>query len=292
MLKVNYLLAVMLAVLTTIKVSAQDNGLNPVYKVQIGEITYQKGEASKKLTASKVLGVVADVVEGRVTDIHNEEYIPLAANCVKEGLTHVRRLQTVDDEETAGVKYLVTATLTDIAASRKVKTYDRKDSKGREYTETKTYYGAVVTAALTFKNLQSGEITTSTISGRCSEYSLAKSADEAIRTALGELAENIYEYYNEAYPIRANIIERGREKKDKTKELYIDVGSRFIGEDVHFDVFVIGQVAGRETRKQIGRIRVRETLGDDISLCKVQKGGKDIKAAFDRGDAIVAISTD
>ena len=292
MLKVNYLLAAMLAVLTTIKVSAQDNGLNPVYKVQIGEITYQKGEASKKLTASKVLGVVADVVEGRVTDIHNEEYIPLAANCVKEGLTHVRRLQTVDDDETAGVKYLVTATLTDIAASRKVKTYDRKDSKGREYTETKTYYGAVVTAALTFKNLQSGEITTSTISGRCSEYSLAKSADEAIRTALGALAENIYEYYNEAYPIRANIIERGREKKDKTKELYIDVGSRFIGEDVHFDVFVIGQVAGRETRKHLGRIRVREILGDDISLCKVQKGGKDIKAAFDRGDAIVAISTD
>ena len=292
MLKVNYLLAAMLAVLTTIKVSAQDNGLNPVYKVQIGEITYQKGEASKKLTASKVLGVVADVVEGRVTDIHNEEYIPLAANCVKEGLTHVRRLQTVDDDETAGVKYLVTATLTDIAASRKVKTYDRKDSKGREYTETKTYYGAVVTTALTFKNLQSGEITTSTISGRCSEYSLAKSADEAIRTALGALAENIYEYYNEAYPIRANIIERGREKKDKTKELYIDVGSRFIGEDVHFDVFVIGQVAGRETRKHLGRIRVRETLGDDISLCKVQKGGKDIKAAFDRGDAIVGISTD
>ena len=39
-------------------------------------------------------------------------------------------------------------------------------------------------------------------------------------------------------------------------------------------------------------IRVRETLGSDISLCKVQKGGKEIKAAFDRGDAIVAISTD
>ena len=186
----------------------------------------------------------------------------------------------------------MTDTPTDITASHKVKTYDRKDSKGREYKETKTYYGAVVTVALNFKNLQSGEVTTSSISGRCSEYSLANSADEAIRSALGALAENIYEYYNEVYPIRANIIERGREKKDKTKELYIDVGSRFIGEDVHFDVFIIGQVAGRETRKQIGRIRVRETLGDDISLCKVQKGGKDIKAAFDRGDAIVAISTD
>lgn len=282
----------LVAWLMAIAAWAQDNGLNPVYKIQIGDITYEKGEASKKVTVGKVLGVVADAVEGRVTDIHNEEYIPLAANSVMEGLTHVRRLQTIDAEEAEDVKYLVTATLTDIAATRKLKTYDRKDSKGREYTETKTYYGAVVTVALNFKNLQTGGITTSTISGRCSEYSLARSADEAIRAALGALAANIYEYYNEAYPIRANIIERGTEKKDKTKEVYIDVGSRFIGEDVHFDVFIVGQVAGRETRKQIGRVRVRETLGDDISLCKVQKGGKDIKAAFDRGDAIVAISTD
>jgi hypothetical protein len=286
------ILLVFTAILTSLNVAAQDNGLNPVYKVQLGDITYQKGEASKKVTVGKVLGVIADVAEGRVTDINNEEYIPLAKNCVTTGLTHVRRLQIVEDGEGEAAKYMVTGQITDIAASRKLKTYDRKDSKGREYTETKTYYGAVTTVALTFKNLQTGELTTSTISGRCSEYSLARSADEAIRTALGELAENIYEYYNEVYPVRANIIERGTEKKDKTKELYIDVGSRFVGEDVHFEVFVVGQVAGRETRKQIGRVRVRETLGDDISLCKVQKGGKEIKAAFDRGDTIVAISTD
>jgi hypothetical protein len=279
-------------VLTTANVSAQDNGLNPVYKVQLGDITYEKNEVKKKVTVGKVLSVMADVVEGRVTDINNEEYIPLARNRVMEGLTHVRRLQVVEDSEASDAKYQVSAVLTDIAATRKVKAYDRKDSKGREYTETKTYYGAIASVALHFTNLQTGEVTTSTLSGRCSEYSLARSADEAIRSALDELSDNIYEYYNECYPIRANIIERGIEKKDKTKELYIDVGSRFIGEDIHFDVFVVGQVAGRETRKQIGRIRVRETLGDDISLCKVQKGGKEIKAAFDRGDAIVAISTD
>ena len=285
-------LFVLIAILACLSVSAQDNGLNPVYKVQLGDITYQKGEASKKVTVGKVLGVIADVAEGRVTDINNEEYIPLAKNCVKTGLTHVRRLQVVADEEGETAKYLVTAQITDITASRKVKTYDRKDSKGREYTETKTYYGAITSVALTFKNLQTGELTTSTISGRCSEYSLAGLADEAIRTALGELAENICEYYNEVYPIRANIIERGTEKKDKTKELYIDVGSSLVGEDVHFEVYVVGQIAGRETRKQIGRIRIRETLGSDISLCKVQKGGKEIKAAFDKGDTIVAISTD
>lgn len=291
-MKTRFLFTIALACMLSITVSAQDNGLNPVYKVQLGDIVYQKSEASKKVTVGKVLGVVADAMEGRVTDVHNEEYIPLAANCVREGLTHVRRLQVGDDEMAGEARYLVTGQISDIVASRKVKTYDRKDRDGREYTDTRTYYGAVVTVALNFKNLMTGEITASTISGRCSEYSLAKSADEAIRSALKELAEKIYEYYNDAYPIRANIIERGTEKRDKTKELYIDVGSRFIGEDVHFGVYVVGQVAGRETRKQIGRIRVRETLGDDISLCKVQRGGKDIKAAFDRGDAIVAISTD
>lgn len=293
MTKLRFLLTIALTfVLSAVGVSAQDNGLNPVYKVQLTDITYQKNEVKKKVTVGKVLSVMADVVEGRVTDINNEEYIPLARNRVMEGLTHVRRLQVVEDSEASDAKYQVSAVLTDIAATRKVKAYDRKDSKGREYTETKTYYGAIASVALHFTNLQTGEVTTSTLSGRCSEYSLARSADEAIRSALDELSDNIYEYYNECYPIRANIIERGIEKKDKTKELYIDVGSRFIGEDIHFDVFVVGQVAGRETRKQIGRIRVRETLGDDISLCKVQKGGKEIKAAFDRGDAIVAISTD
>ena len=291
--KLRFLLTIALTfVLSAVGVSAQDNGLNPVYKVQLTDITYQKNEVKKKVTVGKVLSVMADVVEGRVTDINNEEYIPLARNRVMEGLTHVRRLQVVEDSEASDAKYQVSAVLTDIAATRKVKAYDRKDSKGREYTETKTYYGAIASVALHFTNLQTGEVTTSTLSGRCSEYSLARSADEAIRSALDELSDNIYEYYNECYPIRANIIERGIEKKDKTKELYIDVGSRFIGEDIHFDVFVVGQVAGRETRKQIGRIRVRETLGDDISLCKVQKGGKEIKAAFDRGDAIVTISTD
>ena len=291
--KLRFLLTIALTfVLSAVGVSAQDNGLNPVYKVQLTDITYQKNEVKKKVTVGKVLSVMADVVEGRVTDINNEEYIPLARNRVMEGLTHVRRLQVVEDSEASDAKYQVSAVLTDIAATRKVKAYDRKDSKGREYTETKTYYGAIASVALHFTNLQTGEVTTSTLSGRCSEYSLARSADEAIRSALDELSDNIYEYYNECYPIRANIIERGIEKKDKTKELYIDVGSRFIGEDIHFDVFVVGQVAGRETRKQIGRIRVRETLGEDISLCKVQKGGKDIKVAFDNGDAIVAISTD
>ena len=126
------LLLVFVAILTSLHVSAQDNGLNPVYKVQLGDITYQEAESSKKVTVGKVLGVIADAAEGRVTDIHNEEYIPLAATRVKQGLTHVRRLQVVEDDEAETAKYLVTGQITGISATRKLKTYDRKDSKGRE----------------------------------------------------------------------------------------------------------------------------------------------------------------
>ena len=53
-------LFVLVAILACLSVSAQDNGLNPVYKVQLGDITYQKGEASKKVTVGKVLGVIAE----------------------------------------------------------------------------------------------------------------------------------------------------------------------------------------------------------------------------------------
>ena len=45
---IRFLFTIVLACVLTLNASAQDNGLNPVYKVQLGEITYQKGEASKK----------------------------------------------------------------------------------------------------------------------------------------------------------------------------------------------------------------------------------------------------
>ena len=103
----------------------------------------------------------------------------------------------------------------------------------------------------------------------------------------------IASYYNAKFPTHANIVERGAEKKDKQKELYIDVGSTVrTYEGQHFYIYVVGTVAGRETKKEVGRVKVGEVLGEDISLCKVQKGGKDIKAALDEGKQVVAISAD
>ena len=100
-------------------------------------------------------------------------------------------------------------------------------------------------------------------------------------------------FYNSAYPYTAHILERGTEKKDKQKELYINLGAQHgLREGTHFDVYIIGSIGGKETRKQIGRLRVKDIEGDEVSLCKVTSGGKDIKAALDAGSQLLIISTD
>jgi hypothetical protein len=59
---------------------------------------------------------------------------------------------------------------------------------------------------------------------------------------------------------------------------------------MHFNVYSIKKIAGREARKELGRIRISEVSGDDISLCKVQRGGKDINAAIEAGETVIVVS--
>lgn len=42
-----------------------------------------------------------------------------------------------------------------------------------------------------------------------------------------------------------------------------------------------------KSQKEIGRLEVENVEGDDISLAKIKKGGKELKAAMDAGQTIV-----
>lgn len=44
-------------------------------------------------------------------------------------------------------------------------------------------------------------------------------------------------------------------------------------------------------RIQIGQLRVEKVNGDNLSLCKVQKGGKEIYEALQSGQELVIVST-
>ena len=122
------------------------------------------------------------------------------------------------------------------------------------------------------------------------ELTWLKSVDAAINEALKVLANRIARYHNELYPLNASIVESGNVKKDKQKEVYIDLGAaEGAVNDMELTVYSVKMIAGRYAQKELGRIKIIEVMGDEISLCKVQKGGKEIKEALEQGlDVVVA----
>lgn len=271
---------------------AQDNGLNPIYSLEIQDATYEV-QAKKKVTAGQVLSTIANAAAGVSTDTHHEDKVSAMNDVIKSAFKYVRRLHLVDALMDGENGYLVTGHINNLTTTSKTEVHTSKDSKGKEIKKTTVRYDAVAEISLTLKEVLSGSVTTQNF--RCTAYSdgPTATAEKAIAAAVNGMKGKIASYYNAKFPTRANIVERGAEKKDKQKELYIDVGSTVrTYEGQHFYIYVVGTVAGRETKKEVGRVKVSEVLGEDISLCKVQKGGKDIKVALDEGKQVVAISAD
>ena len=270
---------------------AQDNGLNPIFSLEYQDATYEV--KPKKTTAGQVLSTIASAAAGVATDTHHEDKVPAVNAAITTALKHIRRLNQVDAlmENEAG--YLLTGNITNLTTTSKTEVHTSKDSKGKEIKKTSVRYDAMAEVSLTIKDVLSGSTSTQTFRATAYSDEAAATAEKTLTTAINRLKAKIVLYYNNMFPTQANIVERGSEKKDKQKEVYIDAGSSTrTHEDMRFTVYVVGNVAGRETKKEIGRLKVNEVLGEDISLCKVQKGGKDIKTALDEGKQVVAISID
>lgn len=286
------LLAILCLTIFAVGSYAQDNGLNPVFGVFVDEMQYNIKE--KKATAGSVIGNVVEALAGRTTTKTNEDRAPGVKAAVKDGVSRVRRLSTVDATGAANAQYVMTGEITVISSSSQNRIVEEKNKDGK-VTSTKTYtdYTANVGVSLSLKEVSTGVTRTNTFSGNVSQLDYVETESKALDLAISRLGWNITNFYNNLFPISANIIERGTEKKDKAKEMYIDAGGNagvFKGQ--HFTVYIIGSVAGRETRSSVGRLKVESVEGDDIALCKVQKGGKDIKAAFDAGRSLRVVSED
>lgn len=279
-------LALLLATLTA---TAQDNGLNPIFEVEVQELTYEIPQ--KKTTVGSVIGTLVSAAAGVSTDTYHEEKIPALNSTVRSAISGVRRLSSVTSLMDEG--FIVSGSITTISTTTQSEVHETKDKDGKVRKETWTRYDAKVAVALTLTDKVTGEQSTERFSKTGYSDGLTSTADKALEVAISNLGSQITAYYNDVFPLSANVVERGTEKKDKTKELYIDVGSAIgVYEGQHFTLYLLGEVAGRETRQEMGRLKVTEVLGDDICLCKVQKGGKDVKKAIDEGKTILAVSRD
>ncbi len=95
-------------------------------------------------------------------------------------------------------------------------------------------------------------------------------------------------FIEEAFPVTGTILEAGEVKKDEIKTAYVSVGNTAgVKKGNKFNICVERQIAGRTSHSVIGEAEIETVEGDDISLVKIKKGGKELKAAMDAGQTIV-----
>ena len=265
---------------------------NQTYNITLGNVQY--AHHNEKMSTGEVIGkVLTGLATGQVS-VQATKYEGDVKNAIIKGLSGAYRfryndgLQTGDLAEEGNI--VSDVIITNIQAKSNTQTW--KDTKGK--IQTSTYYTGIAEAMLTLNDAKTGDVIINTsFKGKGTTVSSFSTTDQAIRDALEKLSKRITVWLNQYKPLQANIIEGSTAKKDKQKEVYIDLGSTegaFAG--LHMGVFVVKTVAGKEAKSQIGKLKIEDVEGDDISLCKVQSGGKDIKAAIDAGKQLQVISID
>ena len=279
------ILLLIVVFLTTGIMAQRENALQ---NVSVMELTYTVKEAPKS-DVGTVVSAVLDVLADQTTT-EEPGYADALRASVIMALGNVRRFAVSDGLQVSpndGTNIIADGTINYISITRELKAAPSKKDKIPQFY-------AQVSLTLNLKDAATGTVLNSQVfEVNKTGWSWFNSTDTAIKNALESLRKKVEKYYNTAYPYTAQILERGMEKKDKQKELYIDLGTAHgLREGTHFDVYVIGSIGGKETRKQIGRLRVKSIEGDEVSLCKVASGGKDIKAAIDAGQQLLIVSTD
>lgn len=273
-------------------VSAQE-GRNRTYRVSLGNVQYTHHD--EKMSAGEVVGkVIAGAITGQ-TSVQVTKYEEDVRSAIIKGLSGSYRFRYDDglsslDHVVDEGDIVVDALITNIQANSSSRSWKDKDDK----THVETWYTGVAEAALSIKDAKTGEVIANQgVRGQGSTNSMFSTGDQAIRDAIGRLSSNISAWLNRYRPLQANILEGAGSKKDKQKEVYIDLGSSegaFVG--LLMGVYGVKIVAGREARTQIGRLRIEAVEGVDISRCKVVSGGKEIKAAIENGEKLSVLSID
>lgn len=288
-LRLLFLLATCFMLSTVHDIQAQVER-NAIYKIGIGHFNYTpKGETDN---AGKVLkNITSSIIKGKNTT-QLSDYADDVRASIAKGFGNVVRLQVIDgktfqNEKLQDKNLLYTdGTIVSISAtSNGPSLKERKRLKNSAFTPY-TNVEANISVTVNVKNAYTGVMEDSrTFNASGSDTA---SEDKAVTAALSNLSGIIAGYFNARYPVNATIIERGEIKKEKQKTVYIDLGtslSAYKGQQ--FDVYSVKEIAGKEARIEIGRLKVEEVLGEELSLCKVTKGEKDIKTALDNGSTLV-----
>lgn len=114
--------------------------------------------------------------------------------------------------------------------------------------------------------------------------------DEAVQAIKGDISKAMKDFVNESFPIVGTVesVETYTKNGKEVDTFYVGVGSEDgISKGNKLDIKVEQMIGKRKASKTIGECEVIEVAGDDISLCKVKKGGLEFKNAMDQEQTVV-----
>lgn len=123
--------------------------------------------------------------------------------------------------------------------------------------------------------------------------SVSHSEDEAVQAIKGDITKAMKDFVDESFPITGMLedIETYTKNNKEVDTFYVGIGSEDgIAKGQKLDVKLLQKIGKKTAAKTIGEVEVVEVAGDDISLCKVKKGGAEIKAAHDLNQTIIVSS--
>ena len=266
---------------------------NRTYRITLNNVQYAHHD--EKMSAGDAVGKILTGALTGQTSVEATKYESDVKGAIIKGLSGAHRfhyndglVQVSDVAEEGNIA--VNALITNINASSSSRTWKDKEDK----VHVDTYYRGEVEAVLTLKDIKTGEVIANpTVSGRGSSTSMFSTSDQAVKHAIGMLSGSITRWLNNYKPITANFVEAGAVKKDKQKEVFIDYGSREGAyKGMHMGIYHLYTIKGKPGKSMLGKLKIEEVAGEDLSRCKVTSGSKDVKAAIDDGQTLVVMSLD
>ena len=93
------------------------------------------------------------------------------------------------------------------------------------------------------------------------------------------------------FKVYGAILKAGTDNGKKVKTVYINLGfDDPIKEGLRFDVIEDGMIEGNLIECKIGEVRIDKIMGPRISLCKVNKGGEEIRTALQQNVTLRLVS--
>lgn len=155
-----------------------------------------------------------------------------------------------------------------------------------------TYYEGQITFTLKVVHIADGSIKASkTFTYTGLNAKTGKTPQEAIMNTTDYIKMSMQNFVNQNFKIYTRLIAIEKTGRKGAETVYIDGGSdRGISQGQLFDVFVEKEVAGRKIKQNIGSLKALEIQGEDLTLCRVTKGGEAIRKANEEQREILVVS--